>query len=135
MNEAQTKTKLEHTDIICLTKSYPKIASGYDLLCTDVGRGIVMNTTNHLIAKHIETKITFEESSWCNIKITVKHHITFVDIYSGPPSGNNNMLLSVSLHKVIQIDSNHIIVSVGFNLKETDWESRQVNGFQDSKPI
>ena len=144
MNELQTKTKLEHPDIICITEAYPKNSSyensdnqfsinGYDLLRTDGGRGIIIYTANHLIASLIETKTEFEESLWCNIKITKEHNIIFGGIYRSPSSDNdNNVLLPAILQEVTQIKHDHIIIAGDFNLKQIDWESRQVTGAQDS---
>ena len=120
---------LQNINICCIPceKCYSRVCSGNSLLQHFI------YTANHLIASLIETKTEFEESLWCNIKITKEHNIIFGGIYRSPSSDNdNNVLLPAILQEVTQIKHDHIIIADDFNLKQIDWESRQVTGSQDS---
>ena len=139
-NELAARVKLEHPDIIIITEIYPKNSihditeeilkiDGYDIMKSNGNRGVAIYTATHLMASIIETNTNFQESLWCNIKITSNHNMIVGGIYRSPSSvNNNNDLLPEILIEIQMIKHDHIIIAGDFNFKQINWETREVSG-------
>lgn len=144
INELSSRIQHEHPDIICITEAYPKFShylcndeslqiTGYDMLRTEGGRGIIIYTAHHLIVSELKTSTPFHESLWCNIKITKENNIIFGGVYRSPSSNEiNNVHLSDLLKEIQQIKHDHIIIAGDFNTKQIDWDKMTVNGSTSS---
>ena len=78
-------------------------------------------------------KSDFEESIWCNINVSKNNNLLVGSIYRSPKSGevNNEKLLNL-MYEISNIKHDNLIITGDFNLKQINWELREVGGLKDS---
>lgn len=127
------------TDIIVITESWPKNSrftpveaelniGGYDLHCTEIGkgRGICIYTKSNLKAQELTIESDFNENLNVIIQLKDNDKLLLCAIYRSPScSEETNEALNLHLNIIDELNYSHKIVLGDFNFPSINWEYMQ----------
>ena len=144
LDEFRARVKSEQPHVVAVTEVWMKedvVLDGYhqavrhDRESGRKGGGILLFVKDNLpmIECRELSKLAFEESVWCLVRLIGSESMLLGLCYRSPSSEieNDNQLLNV-LRSTEQVQAEHVLVMGDFNFPQIDWSVGKVDGPEDS---